>query len=80
MELFSLFEGISIGTESETVKNGLTGVSYELTAEEVAVYDVCMGAQLTAEFFGLEEAYEEVQKCISWFIKNNPSAYMALLD
>ena len=62
-----------IGTENEIVHNRFGGGSIELNPEEVACYDVIMGA----EAMGLHKV---MQKGIDWFIKTNVKAYMTLLD
>ena len=62
-----------IGEESEVVQNRFGFGSIELTPEEVAVYDCLMGF----ERLGM---YEQMQKGITWFIKNNIKAYQVLLD
>jgi hypothetical protein len=68
-----IFPGIIVGNESEVIANRFTGEEILLTAEEVAVYDLSLGAELLQD-------YRTVEKCIDWFIKNNPAAYMTLLD
>jgi hypothetical protein len=45
----------------------------ELTAEELSMYDLIMGAQVTGN-------YDIMQKGLTWFRRENPSAYMTLLD
>jgi hypothetical protein len=62
-----------VGDGPEMVANRFSGMEIELTAEEVAVYDWIMGS----EMFGM---YDNVRAGIDWFIKNNPEAYMVLLD
>ena len=57
----------------ETITNPFTGEKYECTANETAMYDLIMGANLTGN-------WEIVQKGCDWFRKANPEAYMVLLD
>ena len=57
----------------DVVTNKFTGESIELTAEEVSMYDLIMGAQMLQQ-------YEIMEKGLSWFRRNNAEAYMVLLD
>ena len=60
-------------TENVVVKNRFSGEPFELTPEEVAVYDYLKGCELMGDYKGL-------RKGIDWFIDNNAEAYMVLLD
>ena len=53
--------------------NNFTGESIELTAEEVSMYDLIMGAQMLRQ-------WDIMEKGLSWFRRNNSKAYMVLLD
>ena len=68
------FPGIAIyDSEPVEVQNPFSGQSYTLTPEEVAVYDYCKGCEMMGD-------YEGVRKALDWFSRNNPEAYMVLLD
>ena len=58
-----------------TVANPFSGVVRTLTPDEEAVYSYIMGAQAFPN-----PDYEKIQKCLDWFRKTNPEAYMELLD
>ena len=69
-----LFPGIMIyDMEPVEVANPYTGETVTLTPEEVAVYDMIKGAEMTGE-------YDLLRKGLDWFIDNNGEAYMTLLD
>lgn len=85
----------SIGDEKETVSNPFTGESIELSPLEVAIYDLCMGANMVAERLDVKfqqtlkredlnpkavPFWETVRNCTSWFREHNAKAYMVLLD
>ena len=59
--------------EPQEVRNQLSGASIELDPQEIAVYDVIMGANMTRD-------YDLVRKGSDWFRKHNPKAYMVLID
>ena len=60
-------------TQWETVENRFTGDKALLSPNEVAMYDLIMGA----EHFG---QWELMRKGLDWFRSANPKAYMTLLD
>ena len=60
-------------SEGDRVSNPFTGESVELTAEELSMYDLIMGAQMV-------QRYELVRKGLDWFRRENAEAYMVLLD
>jgi len=60
-------------TESEVVENRFTGDKALLSPNEVAMYDLIMGAE---QF----QQWELMEKGLSWFRSANPKAYMTLLD
>ena len=72
--------------KGESVTNPYSGEEIELTAVELSMYDFCMGATLVYEMGGLSDKKEkmdivkDLQKGLDWFRKNNPEAYMVLLD
>ena len=55
------------------IQNPFSGASIELDPQEIAIYDVIMGANMTKN-------YDLVEKGTDWFRKHNPKAYMVLLD
>ena len=67
------YKDMMIGEESEIIQNPYSGAKIELNPIEVAVYDTIKGL----EMFG---KYKQMQKGITWFIKNNIKAYSILLD
>ena len=71
-EMPKWFDG-QVYSEGDTVSNPFTGESVELTAEELSMYDLIMGAQMLNE-------WGVMQKGLGWFRRENPSAYMTLLD
>ena len=60
-------------TQWETVENRFTGDEVLLSPNEVAMYDLIMGA----EHFG---QWELMRKGLDWFRSANAKAYMILLD
>lgn len=66
------FDG-ELYARGETVTNPFTGESVELTATELAMYDVIKGAEFTRN-------YKILQKGLDWFRRANAEAYMILLD
>jgi hypothetical protein len=63
----------TVYSSGATVSNPFTGESVELTAEELSMYDVIMGAQMLQQ-------YDVMQKGLGWFRRENAEAYMILLD
>ena len=67
--------------EGDVVRNRFSGESYELTAEELSMYDFIMGAnQLMEMGMYSTKNIDDMRKGITWFRKNNPEAYYVLLD
>ena len=66
-------------TEGAEVKNRFGGDSCYLNAEELSMYDFVIGASTLYEM-GLDTNVDHLRKGLDWFRKNNPSAYMILLD
>lgn len=60
-------------TEWETVENRFTGDKALLSPNEVAMYDLIIGAERFQE-------WDLMQKGLDWFRSANPKAYMTLLD
>lgn len=72
IELPKWFNGTVYDT-GDAVSNPFTGDSIDLTAEELSMYDLIMGCQVTRN-------YKIMQKGLDWFRRANPEAYMVLLD
>ena len=69
--------------EGDVVQNPYSGEEIELTAVELSMYDFCMGATFVYEMQGLSvngKIIKDLRKGLDWFRKNNPEAYMVLLD
>ena len=66
------------------VQNRFGGDSIELNNIELSMYDFVMGASILVEMTGPWEGdpktIKELRKGLDWFRKNNPKAYMVLLD
>ena len=62
----------------DVVCNKLSGESIELTNMELSMYDFIKGC----EIFCYMDRYRasKFNKALNWFRKNNPAAYMVLLD
>ena len=80
-KLPSWFNG-ELYEEGGTVQNRLSGEEYELNNVELSMYDFVMGATITCEMgiFNTPHHIKELRKGLDWFRKNNPKAYMVLLD
>ena len=64
------------------VTNRFSGEEYQLTAEELSMYDFIMGATMVME---MNVKYDtqmiaDLRKGLEWFRENNSKAYMTLLD
>ena len=75
------FEG-DIYEEGAVVRNRFSGEEYELNNVELSMYDFVMGATVVAEMgmFNTPKHVQDLRKGLDWFRKNNPEAYMVLLD
>ena len=71
-EMPKWFDG-QVYSEGDTVSNPFTGDSVELTAEELSMYDLIMGAQMLNQ-------WDVMQKGLGWLRRENAEAYMVLLD
>ncbi len=70
-----------IYSEGDTVTNPFSGQSYELTAEELSMYDFIIGANAVFEAGVYNMSLtDDMRKGLNWFIKNNVEAYYVLLD
>ena len=68
-------------TEGAKVQNRFGGDSCQLNAEELSMYDFVIGASNMCEM-GMhhDKLITDLRKGLDWFRKNNPEAYMVLLD
>ena len=67
--------------EGAEVTNRFGGDSCYLNAEELSMYDFIIGASDMYEMgFYAPKTIDDMRKGINWFRKNNPNAYMILLD
>mgnify|MGYP003115488339 FL=1 len=76
------FDG-EVYTEGATVQNRFGGDSCYLNAEELSMYDFIMGCSMVFETMpskASNKIIDEFHKGLGWFAKNNPDAYMKLLD
>jgi len=81
VELPKWFEG-ELYSEGGEVTNPFSGQSYELTAEELSMYDFIIGANNLMEM-GIvrnNKVLTDLRKGLNWFRKNNVEAYYVLLD
>ena len=80
-ELPKWFNG-SLYKKGGIVRNRFSGEEYELNNVELSMYDFVMGATMTMEMgiFNSDHHIQELRKGLDWFRKNNPEAYMVLLD
>jgi len=79
-ELPKWFNG-ELYEKGDVVRNRFSGESYELTAEELSMYDFIMGAnQLMEMGMYAPKTIQDMRKGLNWFRKNNAEAYMVLLD
>ena len=62
-----------IDKEPEFVTNPFSGEKCLLKPDALAVYDTIKGSELIKD-------YATVRKGLDWFMSNNASAYMVLLD
>ena len=68
-------------SEGGEVTNPYSGQSYELTAEELSMYDFIIGAnQLMEMGMYVPKTLDDMRKGLTWFRKNNVEAYYVLLD
>ena len=81
------FQG-EIYDEGAVVQNPFSGEEYELNALELSIYDMVIGASLFIEmrYNGdmldprTVDMQKDMRKGLDWFMSNNASAYMVLLD
>jgi hypothetical protein len=68
--------------EGAIVRNRFGGDSIELNNVELSMYDFVIGSSIVMEISGgyKHTDVNELRKGLDWFRKNNPEAYMVLLD
>ena len=67
--------------EGATVRNRFSGEEYKLSNVELSMYDFVVGANLVMEMgMRRDNIVTDLRKGLDWFRKNNPKAYMVLLD
>ena len=64
------------------VRNRFGGGEIELNNVELSMYDFVIGSSIVMEMSGgyKHTNVNELRKGLDWFRKNNPEAYMVLLD
>ena len=64
------------------VQNRFGGAEIELNNIELSMYDFVIGSSVLMEMSGgyKHTNVNELRKGLDWFRKNNPTAYMILLD
>jgi len=79
-KLPSWFHG-ELYEEGGTVRNRFSGEEYELNNVELSMYDFVIGSSMVMEMGVHHDSLViELRKGLDWFRKNNPKAYMVLLD
>jgi len=74
------FDG-TIYDKGRIVENRITGETFELNNIELSIYDLILGCHYIGDHRGWDnELTLLVQKGLDWFRKNNPKAYIVLLD
>ena len=68
--------------EGAVVRNRFGGGEIELNNVELSMYDFVIGSSILMEMSGgyKHTDVNELRKGLDWFRKNNPEAYMVLLD
>ena len=68
--------------KAAVVQNRFGGDSVKLNNVELSMYDFVIGASIVMEMSGGYKHINvnELRKGLDWFRKNNPEAYMVLLD
>ena len=77
-ELPKWFNG-DLYKEGDKVTNRFGGDSFYLSNVELSMYDFIIGSSTLMEM-GMDCNVENLRKGLNWFRKNNPTAYMILLD
>lgn len=79
-ELPKWFDGI-VYNEGSIVKNPYSQEEYELNNIELSMYDFIIGVNFLYERGHISnKVVTNMRKGLTWFRKNNPEAYITLLD
>ncbi len=81
-ELPKWFKGV-IYEDGDKVTNPFSGECYTLNNIELSIYDFIIGSQYVFEIEDITATPEQIndfRKALTWFRKNNSTAYMVLLD
>ncbi len=74
------FDG-TVYPKGDTITNPFSGESFDLTAEELSMYDLIMGINYVGDHRGWDDELINTHlKALEWFRTVNPKAYMVLLD
>jgi hypothetical protein len=76
------FKGM-IYDQGEEVTNKYSNQTYGLNGLELSMYDFIMGTQwqmVVAPNIMTPSQVSDFRKALTWFRRNNPEAYMVLLD
>ena len=76
------FKGM-IYDEGDTVVNPFSKEEYKLNGIELSIYDFITGSLHVFQMAPKSVTQKQIndfQKALTWFRRNNPEAYMALLD
>ena len=74
------FDG-EVYDKGAVVQNRFGGDEIELNNIELSMYDLVMGASVMTEMGGFDDIIvKDLRRGLDWFRKNNPEAYMVLLD
>jgi len=80
MEVPKWFDG-NIYKDGGTAVNEFSGAEFELNNIELSIYDFILGANTLLHWgYNKKEIVTLHRKSLDWFRKNNPEAYMVLLD
>ena len=88
IDLSYMIKDMKTNTDNKTEerKNRFNGESVMLTKQEAKIHDELFMCELMATLedktlgTGASKHWQTMRKHIDWFIKNNPKAYMVLLD
>ena len=89
LDLSHMIQDMTTETKTERTeerRNRFNGESVMLTKEEARIHDCIFLAETMATLEdrtkgqGASKHWKIMRKHIDWFIKNNPKAYMVLLD
>ena len=76
------FDG-TVYDKGDVVRNPFSGEEFELTAEELSMYDFIVGSQLVFEMMPgniPEDGIKRFKHGLDWLRKHNLEAYKILLD